>query len=139
MPSKQAAYIFTERFRLRLRQRLHQHIELGRAISSNPRSAQRLVVRQRLHAARAGPVHEPLPMHKQFVVGGKHALLDAQYRVGGGGIVNGNGGARHGNHGNGTVAGGLSENEEEKSEREDKSAELQKPQFLCQISCCERS
>ena len=74
------------------------HIELGRAVSRHARAAQRLVVRQRLQAARAGPVHEPLPTHGQLVVGSLHALLDGQDSVGGCGIVNGNGGARHGDH-----------------------------------------
>jgi hypothetical protein len=85
---------------LRIRQ---QHIQLGRAVSRHARAAQRLVVRQRIHTARTGAVHEPLTTHVQRAIGGKHALLDAQYRVGGGGIVDRNGGARHCDNGDATA------------------------------------
>jgi hypothetical protein len=73
----------------------HQHIEFGRPVLRHARAAQRLAVRQRIHAVRAGAIHESLPTHKQLAVGGKHALLDAQYRIRGGRVVNGNGGAGH--------------------------------------------
>ena len=103
MPHQQATYLSTKRCNFFLRQRaIEQHIQLGRAVLRHARAAQRLVVCQRLQAARAGPIHEPLPTHGQLAVGSKYAMLDAQNSIARGCIVNDDGGARHGNHRHGT-------------------------------------
>ncbi len=70
----------------------------SRAVLRHSRATQRLVVRQRLNAVRAGPVDEPLTTHVHCAVQQKHALFDTQYRVGEGRIVNYDDGAGRRNH-----------------------------------------
>ncbi len=100
---KPFSYRVTKLFLVFLCQICHQHVQLGRAVLRHARAAQRLVVRQRIHAARADSVHEPLLTHVQLAVGSVNALLDAEHSVRSGGIVNGDGSAGHGDDGDATV------------------------------------
>ncbi len=95
-------YLETKVFRLGRRQIRQQHIELGRPVLRHTRTSQRLVVRQCIYTVWARTVHEPLPTHIQLAVGGKHALLDAENSVGGRHVIDGDGGAGHGDDGDAT-------------------------------------